>query len=282
MWKSHSPRSVSDTADPPKVQVNKDIDGRTELRKPFIAGNWKMNLVRDSCLSLVHLLQHKLQNNGKVEVAVCPPLVYLHDVGSSLRGSHIGLGAQNMYYEREGAFTGEISGGMLRDVGCRYVILGHSERRQLLGETDAIVNKKILAALRSELTPIVCVGETLQEREAGVTKQVITTQMKGSLSKLSSDQGQQLVIAYEPVWAIGTGKTATPAQAEEVHAQIRMLLNDFFGKPIAESIRIQYGGSVKPDNAVELLSQPNIDGALVGGASLKAADFAAIVEAAAA
>jgi len=252
------------------------------LRKPFIAGNWKMNLLRDSCLSLVHLLQHKLQTSTAVEVAICPPLVYLHDVGSNLRGSSIGLGAQNMFHEKEGAFTGEISGAMLRDIGCSYVILGHSERRQLMGETDAIVNKKVFAALRSELTPIVCVGETLTEREAGVTKQVIATQMKGSLAKLSSDQGQQLVIAYEPVWAIGTGKTATPAQAEEVHLQIRNLLNDFFGKTVADSIRIQYGGSVKPDNAVELLSQPNIDGALVGGASLKAPDFAAIVDAAAA
>ena len=241
-----------------------------------------MNLLRDSCLSLVHLLQHKLQTSTAVEVAICPPLVYLHDVGSNLRGSSIGLGAQNMFHEKEGAFTGEISGAMLRDIGCSYVILGHSERRQLMGETDAIVNKKVFAALRSELTPIVCVGETLTEREAGVTKQVIATQMKGSLAKLSSDQGQQLVIAYEPVWAIGTGKTATPAQAEEVHLQIRNLLNDFFGKTVADSIRIQYGGSVKPDNAVELLSQPNIDGALVGGASLKAPDFAAIVDAAAA
>lgn len=251
------------------------------MRKPFIAGNWKMNLMRDSCLSLVHLLQHKLQNSSGVDVAVCPPLVYLHDVGSNLRGSSIGLGAQNMYHEKEGAFTGEVSGGMLRDMGCSYVILGHSERRQLMGESDAVVNKKVFAALRSELTPIVCVGETLEEREAGVTKQVIATQMKGSLAKLSSDQGQKLVIAYEPVWAIGTGKTATPAQAEEVHSQIRMLLNDFFGKSVADSIRIQYGGSVKADNAAELLSQPNIDGALVGGASLKAPDFAAIVEAAA-
>lgn len=241
-----------------------------------------MNLLRDSCLSLVHLLQHKLQTSNSVEIAICPPLVYLHDVGSNLRGSNIGLGAQNMFHEKEGAFTGEISGAMLRDLGCSYVILGHSERRQFMGETDAIVNKKVFAALRSELTPIVCVGETLQEREAGVTKQVIATQMKGSLAKLSSDQGEKLVIAYEPVWAIGTGKTATPAQAEEVHLQIRNLLNDFFGKPVAESIRIQYGGSVKPDNAVELLSQPNIDGALVGGASLKAPDFAAIVDAAAA
>ena len=251
------------------------------MRKPFIAGNWKMNLLRDSCLSLVHLLLDKLDESSPIDVAVCPPSVYLHDVGAALRGSSLGLGAQNMYFEKEGAFTGEISGSMLRDLGCRYVILGHSERRQLLGETDAIVNKKVFAALRAELMPIVCVGETLQERESGITKKVITEQLKGSLAKLSADEGKQIVIAYEPVWAIGTGKTATPAQAEEVHAQIRTLLNDFFGKPTAESIRIQYGGSVKPDNAAELMSQPNIDGALVGGASLKATDFAAIVKAAA-
>jgi triosephosphate isomerase (TIM) len=251
------------------------------LRKPFIAGNWKMNLLRDSSLSLVHLLLDKLDGSSDVEVAVCPPAVYLHDVGAALRGSTVGLGAQNMYFEKEGAFTGEVSGAMLRDLGCRYVILGHSERRQFLGETDSIVNKKIFAALRTELTPIVCVGETLQEREAGTTKKVIAEQLKGSLAKLSADEGKQLVIAYEPVWAIGTGKTATPAQAEEVHSQIRMLLNDFFGKTVAESIRIQYGGSVKADNAAELMAQPNIDGALVGGASLKAVDFAAIVSAAA-
>lgn len=266
----------------PAVSSFPSLNVRTELtlRKPFIAGNWKMNLLRDTCISLVHLLKHKLQNGTNADVAVCPPAVYLHDVGATLRGSSIALGAQNMFHEKEGAFTGEISGSMLTDLGCKYVILGHSERRQLLGETDVDVNKKVFAALRSELTPIVCVGETLQERESGITTRVIADQMKGSLSKLSSDQGAQLVIAYEPVWAIGTGKTATPGQAEEVHAQIRMLLNDFFGKPVAESIRILYGGSVKPENASELLGQPNIDGALVGGASLKAADFSAIVEAA--
>ncbi len=250
------------------------------MRKPLIAGNWKMNLLRDSCISLVHLLKHKIPNPSNVDVAVCPPSVYLHDVGETLRGSSIALGAQNMYHEKEGAFTGEISGAMLKDLGCSYVILGHSERRQLLNESDSDVNRKIIAALRSELIPIVCVGETLQEREGGITTKVISDQMKGSLAKLSSDQGVQLVIAYEPVWAIGTGKTATPAQAEEVHAQIRNLLNDFFGRTAAESIRILYGGSVKAENASELLAQPNIDGALVGGASLKAADFSAIVAAA--
>jgi triosephosphate isomerase (TIM) len=240
-----------------------------------------MNLLRDSCISLVHLLKHKITSTATVDVAVCPPSVYLHDVGETLRGSSIAMGAQNMYHEKEGAFTGEVSGSMLKDLGCTYVILGHSERRQLLGENDSEVNKKIIAALRAELVPIVCVGETLHEREGGTTTKVISDQMKGSLAKLSADQGKQLVIAYEPVWAIGTGKTATPAQAEEVHGQIRTLLNDFFGKPVAESIRILYGGSVKPENAAELLGQSNIDGALVGGASLKANDFSAIVAAAA-
>lgn len=250
------------------------------MRKPFIAGNWKMNLLRDSSVALVQGLADRLAVDGKVDVAVCPPAVYLHDVGAALRGSPVALGAQNMSAEKEGAFTGEISSAMLKDVGCRYVILGHSERRQLFGETDASVNKKIKAALAAGLTPIVCVGETLEQREGDATEQVIAEQMRGSLADLTAQQGGQLVIAYEPVWAIGTGKTATPAQAEEVHAQIRTLLSQQFGADVAESIRIQYGGSVKPDNAAELLAQPNIDGALVGGASLKADDFAAIVAAA--
>lgn len=239
-----------------------------------------MNLLRDSSVSLVQTLMDTLAVDGTVDVAVCPPAVYLHDVGAALRGSPVALGAQNMSAEKEGAFTGEISSTMLKDLGCRYVILGHSERRQLFGETDASVNQKIKAALAAGLTPIVCVGETLQQREADATKRVIADQMRDSLAELTAQQGGQLVIAYEPVWAIGTGKTATPAQAEEVHAQIRTLLSQQFGAEVAESIRIQYGGSVKPDNAAELLAQPNIDGALVGGASLKAGDFAAIVAAA--
>ena len=250
------------------------------MRKPFIAGNWKMNLLRDSSVALIHGLLDSLPQTDSVEVAVCPPSVYLHDVGAALRGSHIGLGAQNMYHEKEGAFTGEASGPMLADLGCRYVILGHSERRQLFGETDQSVNQKVVAALECNLTPIVCVGETLEQREAGTTGQIISTQVRGSLAGLSPEHGAKLVIAYEPVWAIGTGKTATPEQAEEVHAQIRGLLSDLFGAPVAESIRIQYGGSVKPDNAATLLGQPNIDGALVGGASLKPDSFAAIVAAA--
>jgi triosephosphate isomerase (TIM) len=249
------------------------------LRKPLIAGNWKMYMRRDSSVALIHGLQDSLPTDGKVEVAVCPPAVYLHDVGAALRGSSIGLGAQNMHFEKEGAFTGETSAEMLKDLGCQYVILGHSERRQYFGETDAAVNKKTLAALASGLTPIVCVGETLAEREDGKTAEVVKTQILGSLAGLSPSQARGLVIAYEPVWAIGTGKTATPAQAEEVHAQIRGLLAEMFGG-VAEEIRIQYGGSVKPDNVAELMSQPNIDGALVGGASLKADSFVAIVAAA--
>lgn len=221
-----------------------------------------------------------LPSNTDVQVAVCPPAVYLHHLGTLLTGSFIGLGAQNMSPEKEGAFTGETSGTMLKDVGCSCVILGHSERRQFYGETDALVNAKTIAALGYGLTPIVCVGEMLEQREAGSTAQVIDQQIRGSLAGLTNEQAGQIVIAYEPVWAIGTGKTASPAQAEEVHAQIRQLLGELFSKSVAESIRIQYGGSVKPDNAAELLGQPNIDGALVGGASLKADSFAAIVAAA--
>lgn len=251
------------------------------MRKPFIAGNWKMNLLRDSSVALIHGLMDALDGSDDVEVGVCPPSIYLHDVVAALRGTNIGVGAQNMYHAAEGAFTGEISGGMLTDIGCKYVILGHSERRQLFGETDASVNEKLNAALASGLTPIVCVGETLDEREAGTTSEVVATQINGSLAGLTAEQGGKIVIAYEPVWAIGTGKTASPEQAEEVHAHIRQLLSKLFGDSVAQTIRIQYGGSVKPDNAAELLGQTNIDGALVGGASLKADSFAAIIKAAA-
>jgi triosephosphate isomerase (TIM) len=250
------------------------------VRKPLIAGNWKMNMLRDSSIALIHQLLDKSKPSDKVEVAVCPPAVYLHDVGASLRGSHIALGAQNMYHTEEGAFTGEISGKMLKDLGCRYVILGHSERRQLMGETDAQVNQKVMAALKVGLVPIVCVGETLEQRESGQTTTVVRTQTEGSLAGLTAEQAAGIVLAYEPVWAIGTGKTASPAQAEEVHADIRGLLTKLFGTDTAQKIRIQYGGSVKADNAKELLSQPNIDGALVGGASLKADSFLPIIDAA--
>jgi triosephosphate isomerase len=217
-----------------------------------------------------------------VDVAVCPPSVYLHDVGAAIRGSSIGLGAQNVNQAADGAFTGEISCGMLKDLGCSYVILGHSERRAIFGETDSMVNEKLKAVLKAGLTPIVCVGETLEQREAGKTQSVVQGQCTGSLAGLTGEEMAATVLAYEPVWAIGTGKTATPAQAEEVHADIRGLLTKQFGASVAEKVVIQYGGSVKADNAMDLLSQPNIDGALVGGASLKSDSFLAIIRAAAA
>jgi len=222
----------------------------------------------------------QMHASGNVDVAVCPPSVYLHDVGAALRGSAIHLGAQNVYYAAEGAYTGEISCGMLKDLGCKYVILGHSERRAIFGESDADVNTKLLAVLKAGLTPIVCIGETLAQRESGSTQTVVRGQCTHSLADLTSDQMAKTVLAYEPVWAIGTGKTATPAQAEEVHADIRELLKELFDASVANSVVIQYGGSVKADNANELLSQPNIDGALVGGASLKSEAFLPIVQAA--
>jgi triosephosphate isomerase len=250
------------------------------MRRPFIAGNWKMNLTRDSAVELARGIASRAIAQGDVDVAVCPPFVYLAAVREAVQGSAVGLGAQNMYHEPVGAFTGEVSAAMLADVGCRYVILGHSERRHILGETDDAVQRKVLAALQQRLIPIVCVGETLDEREAGRTASVIRGQFSGSLAGLSADQMEQIVIAYEPVWAIGTGRNATPAQAEEVHADLRSLIESRYNTHVASSVRIQYGGSVKPDNAAELLSQPNIDGALVCGASLKVDSFLGIVSAA--
>ena len=248
------------------------------MRRPFIAGNWKMNTRTESGVKLVETLRDHVVD-AKCDVAVCPPAIYLAQVGKAIDGTPIGLGGQNLYAAGDGAYTGEVNAEMLKDVGCRYVILGHSERRTLMGEDDAAVSQKLHAAMDGGLIPIVCVGETLEQREADQTADVVTTQIKGSLQGLTADQAAEIVIAYEPVWAIGTGKTATPEQAEEVHAMIRGLLGDLFGKEVADKIRLQYGGSVKPANAKELLSQPNIDGALVGGASLKAEDFAAIVAA---
>jgi triosephosphate isomerase len=252
------------------------------VRTFFIAGNWKMNMLRDSSIALVHQLMDGLHGISGVDVAVCPPSVYLHDVGAAIRGSSIGWGAQNVNQAADGAFTGEISCGMLKDLGCSYVILGHSERRAIFGETDSMVNEKLKAVLKAGLTPIVCVGETLEQREAGKTQSVVQGQCIGSLAGLTGEEMAATVLAYEPVWAIGTGKTATPAQAEEVHADIRGLLTKQFGASVAEKVVIQYGGSVKADNAMDLLSQPNIDGALVGGASLKSDSFLAIIRAAAA
>jgi triosephosphate isomerase len=247
------------------------------MRRPFIAGNWKMNLNRAEAVSLAKAVAEGARGLADVDVAVCPPSVYLDSVGAALKGSSVGLGAQNMYHEASGAFTGEISSAMLVDLGCRYVILGHSERRHILKETDADVNKKTLAALAAGLTPIVCVGELLSERELGQTSAIIRGQFAGSLAGLTPEQMGQVVIAYEPVWAIGTGKVATPQQVEEVHLDLRKTIEARYNGPIADRVRIQYGGSVKPSNAAELLALPNVDGALVGGAALKAADFLGII-----
>jgi triosephosphate isomerase len=249
-------------------------------RRCFIAGNWKMNKTVGEGLALVRELRGLVsQVRDRVEIAVAPPFTALHAVGKALEDSNIALAAQNCDGHESGAYTGEVSAPMLREVGCRYVILGHSERRQLFAETDAGVNLRARAVLKAGMQPIVCVGETLEEREANKTLSVVETQVKGCLQGFSATEGAGFVIAYEPVWAIGTGRTATSRQAQEVHAHIRALLAGLWGADVAAGIRIQYGGSVKPDNAGELLAQPDIDGALVGGASLKAADFAAIVKA---
>jgi len=247
------------------------------MRRPFIAGNWKMNLDRASSVALAKAVAQQAESIEGVDLAVCPPSCYLEAVERAVAGSTVLLGAQNMYHEKVGAFTGELSGSMLRDLGCTYVILGHSERRHILGETDAAINLKVHAALDAELIPIVCVGELLAEREAGQTLEVIRRQFDGSLAGLSAEQLETVVIAYEPVWAIGTGKVASPQQAEEVHLALRKIIAERYNASVADVVRIQYGGSVKPDNAAELLKQPNIDGALVGGASLKADQFLGIV-----
>ena len=249
------------------------------MRKPLIAGNWKMNLDGAGATALARAISDASPSYGKVDLLVCPPFVYLKTVGSVLDGGTVLLGAQNMSHEKSGAFTGEISASMLKDCGATHVILGHSERRHIYKENDADVNKKTLAAHAAGLVPIVCVGELLEEREAGKTAEVIRTQFDGSLAGVSAELMAATVIAYEPVWAIGTGKVATPQQAEEVHADLRKLIAERYNAATAEQVRILYGGSVKPDNAAELLGQPNVDGALIGGASLKAEDFLAIAAA---
>ena len=238
-----------------------------------------MNLRRDSGVALVRALVVGVGSSPKVDVAICPPNVYLGDIAAVVQGSPIGLGGQNVSNEKDGAFTGEVSTGMLTDLGCQYVILGHSERRQMFGESSVSVNKKLYAALAAGLTPIVCVGETREERESGKTESIVGTQVNESLQGLTDEQLVKTVVAYEPVWAIGTGLVATPKQAEDVHAHIRRQLREMHGSA-ADRVVIQYGGSVKPDNAAELMHQPNIDGALVGGASLKADDFLKIIIAA--
>ncbi|OIQ58757.1 triosephosphate isomerase [Moorella thermoacetica] len=245
------------------------------MRRPIVAGNWKMHNTTVEARDLVTLLR-PLVGTARAEVVVCPPFTAIAATVNAASGSNISVGAQDLFWEDKGAYTGEVSGPMLRDLGCRYVIIGHSERRQYFGETDATVNKKLLAAYRNKLLPIVCVGETLAEREAGHTLEVVSRQVREGLKGLESGQARDLVVAYEPVWAIGTGKTATAADAQEVIAFIRKTLGEMYGETAA-AIRIQYGGSVRPENIAELMAQPDIDGALVGGASLDAVSFAAIV-----
>jgi len=252
------------------------------MRKPFVAGNWKMNTDSRSSVELAErIASGSAQVAGQeVTVAVCPPFVYLQAVAKALSASSIAVGAQDIYFEPKGAFTGEISVSMLKDVGCSYCLCGHSERRHVLGEPDELINKKITAAIGGGLLPILCVGELLEEREASQTNEVVTRQIKKGLAGLSAEKIQAVTIAYEPVWAIGTGLTATPQQAQEVHDFIRKLLAQMYDDELAGEIRILYGGSVKPDNAADLMSQQDIDGSLVGGASLKADDFLAIIQAA--
>jgi triosephosphate isomerase len=252
------------------------------MRRPVVAGNWKMNLGPEEGSALAReLIPLVAEQADAVDVIVCPPYTSLGAVGAAVAGSAVAVGAQNVHWEDNGAYTGEVSPGMLLTVACQWVILGHSERRQLFGETDEGVNRRAVAALNAGLTPIVCIGETREEREAGRVDSVVLGQLDRSLAGLTPEQVSALTVAYEPVWAIGTGLTATPEQAQEVHALIRSRLRQSYGDSAAEAVRLQYGGSVKPDNARELFGQFDIDGGLIGGAALEAADFAAIVRAAA-
>jgi len=247
-------------------------------RKLIIAGNWKMNKTVAEALDLVNGLKRELSNVKEVDLVVCPPFTALADVTKAILDSNLRLGAQNMSENNYGAFTGEIAAGMLKEFSVRYVILGHSERRQYQKESDALIAKKALAAHAAALKPIVCVGETLAEREAGKTESVLQTQVRGSLAGLTKEQMEETIIAYEPVWAIGTGKTATAPQAQQAHAFVRRVLAQMFDETVARRVRIQYGGSVKPSNARELMSLADVDGALVGGASLEVRSFADIVK----
>lgn len=252
------------------------------MRKPFVAGNWKMNTDSDSGVALAKSIASgcsEVAGHG-VSVAVCPPFVYLQSVARALNSSSVALGAQDIYIEHKGAFTGEISPVMLKDVGCTYALCGHSERRHVIGEKDELINKKVMATIAGGLLPILCVGELLSERDANKTEKVITGQLKNCLAGLSAEKVAAVTVAYEPVWAIGTGRTATPEQAQEVHEFVRELLSQMYSAQLADEMRILYGGSVKPNNAAELMAEKDIDGLLVGGASLKADDFLAIIQSA--
>lgn len=248
------------------------------MRCPIIAGNWKMNKTISEAIELANSLKRNLIDTQNVDIVLCPPYICLAEVAEIINSSNIKLGAQDVYWEDRGAFTGEVSPAMLKDVGCEFVIIGHSERRQFFSETNETVNKKIKAALKIGLTPIVCVGENLEQREDNITFDIITDHLINGLVNLGAEDILKTVIAYEPVWAIGTGKNATPQQAQEVHSFIRKLLSDSYGAETAEQIRIQYGGSMKPTNTSELIKQPDVDGGLIGGASLDVDSFTEIVK----
>jgi len=247
------------------------------MRTPFIAANWKMYKTVADAVFFAKQFRAAVKDVVDVEIVIAPPFIAVHAVAEALRNSNIGVAAQDMYWEREGAFTGEVSAGMIKEAGAEHVIIGHSERRRLFGETDAFVNRKLVAAYAAALWPIVCIGETLEERERDQTTAVLDHQLKFGLDALSADQVGDLVIAYEPVWAIGTGKTATAAQAQEAHHHIRGRLRQWFGADAAEKCHVIYGGSVKPDNIAELMREPDVDGGLVGGASLEVKGFSDIV-----
>jgi len=247
------------------------------MRTPLIAGNWKMFKTVGEAIVFAKEFRSVVKDVTGVEMIVAPPFTAVHAVAEALRNSNVGVAAQDLYWEREGAFTGEVSAAMIKEAGALSVIIGHSERRRLFGETDATVNKKIFAALGAGLTPIVCVGETLEERERNDTLTVLDRQIKDGLDRLTGEQAMELVVAYEPVWAIGTGRNATAAQAQEAHAHIRARLRQWFGAEAADTIQVLYGGSVKPDNIAELVREPDVDGALVGGASLDIKSFGDLV-----
>jgi len=251
------------------------------MRKFVIGGNWKMNLAGNEASELAKDIVREIGDLNYVDVVMCPPFTSLHIVGKAIKGSNISLGAQNMFWKENGAYTGEISPSMLLTENCKFVILGHSERRTYFGETDENINRKLFAAQNAGLTPIVCIGETESERKEGITEKVLATQVRGCFDGIPAEKMETVVIAYEPVWAIGTGLTATPDQAQETHEFIRGLLEKEYGADAAQKIRIQYGGSMKTDNCRELLEKPDVDGGLIGGASLKVDAFTAIVKTAA-
>lgn len=248
------------------------------MRRPLMAGNWKMHKNIPEAIAMVKELKPLISDVKDVDVLICPVFTAIYPLANEVKGSNIQIGAQNVYWEPKGAFTGEIAVSMLSDAGCSFVIIGHSERRQYFAETDETVNKRTKSTLNANLIPIVCVGETLQERESDNTFKVIEKQVREGIKNFSKEEAEKIVIAYEPVWAIGTGKTATPQQAQDVHEFIRKIYSEMYGSDIADKVRILYGGSVKPDNVSELMKQKDIDGGLVGGASLEASSFAKLVK----